>query len=233
MTTDTLSGSAKQPDVAAAELALGLLEGEERASAVRRQLSDPDFARDVERWRDHFASLFVHWPDVAPSPELEGRILRATAANDDAPQVRRWKWLTAGSSLVAAALALVLILPAGEPVPLPIAKPPPASMVVALAPTEGEPMPARYDAASHRLMIGGDMPLPAGRSAQLWAIENGGAPRPLGILQQVAPGQLVADATTRPIPAGTVLAISIEPEGGSPTGAPTGPVIATGTLTEI
>lgn len=94
-------------------------------------------------------------------------------------------------------------------------------------------MPARYDASGHRLMIGGDMPLPAGKSAQLWAIGRDGEPRPLGVLQQVAPGQLVADATATPIPAGTILAISLEPEGGSPTGKPTGPELARGTLTSI
>ena len=94
-------------------------------------------------------------------------------------------------------------------------------------------MPARYDAAGHRLMIGGDMPLPAGKSAQLWAIGSDGKPRPLGVLKQVAPGQLVADATATPIPAGTILAISLEPEGGSPTGKPTGPELARGTLTSI
>ena len=230
MTDPTLSEPTA--DVTAAELALGLLEGDDLAAALRRQLADPEFAREVERWRDHFATLFATWPEAVPSPALERRILGA--ANDHgAPGERRWKWLAGGSSLVAAALAFVLVtrpLPDSQPAPAPA---PTVTMVAALAPAEGAPMPARYDAGGHRLLIGGDMPLPPDKSAQLWAIEDGGAPRPLGVLRQVAPGQLVADATTRPIPAGTILAISIEPKGGSPTGAPTGPVIATGTLTEI
>jgi len=32
---------------------------------------------------------------------------------------------------------------------------------------------------------------------------------------------------------GTVLAVSLEPAGGSPTGAPTGPVVAAGTIGKI
>ena len=41
----------RDPDMAAAELALGVLEGEERATALRRVLSEPAFAAEVERWR--------------------------------------------------------------------------------------------------------------------------------------------------------------------------------------
>ena len=37
-------------DVAAAELALGLLEGEERGAALRRVLAEPGFAAQVEWW---------------------------------------------------------------------------------------------------------------------------------------------------------------------------------------
>ena len=59
MTTEPeISGA----DVAAAELALGVLDGEERAAALRRMLAEPDFARDVERWRDHFAVMFAGSP---------------------------------------------------------------------------------------------------------------------------------------------------------------------------
>ena len=42
----------------AAELALGLLDGDERAAALRRVLADPAFAREVEDWRNRMAGLF-------------------------------------------------------------------------------------------------------------------------------------------------------------------------------
>ena len=54
------------PDVAAAELALGLLEGDDLAAALRRQLAEPAFAREVEQWRDHFATLFAGSAERVP-----------------------------------------------------------------------------------------------------------------------------------------------------------------------
>ena len=45
--------------VTAAELALGVLDGEEKAAAMRRVLAEPEFAREVERWRTHFAEMFA------------------------------------------------------------------------------------------------------------------------------------------------------------------------------
>ena len=74
----------------------------------------------------------------------------------------------------------------------------------------------------------------ATRVPELWLIPADGKPRPLGLLQAdravtitIPPqfaGQTVSNA---------VLAVSLEPPGGSPTGLPTGPVIGTGKLTSL
>jgi len=72
----------------------------------------------------------------------------------------------------------------------------------------------------------------ATRVPELWLIPADGKPRPLGILRAdravtiTIPPALVPHATSN-----AVLAVSLEPQGGSPTGQPTGPVIATGKLT--
>src|SRR5262249_56298709 len=74
----------------------------------------------------------------------------------------------------------------------------------------------------------GTVILGPGHSFELWGIA-GAAPKPLGLLA-AAPGRpLVIDGAALPPPGG-VLAISIEPEGGSPTGLPTGPVRYKGTV---
>ncbi|HLQ20108.1 MAG TPA: anti-sigma factor, partial [Tabrizicola sp.] len=66
------------------------------------------------------------------------------------------------------------------------------------------------------------VPAVAGQVHELWVIAPGAAPVSLGLLQDRPL------TVTYPVPpAGFVLAVSIEPEGGSPTGAPTGPVILT------
>jgi len=87
-------------DMAAAELALGVLEGEERADALRRVLADPEFARDVDRWRDHFAVLFDHWPDAAAPPRVERRVMTGIAP--DRVAGRFWPAVAITASAMAA-----------------------------------------------------------------------------------------------------------------------------------
>jgi anti-sigma-K factor RskA len=92
------------------------------------------------------------------------------------------------------------------------------------------PLVATYDSANGRLSMPGPMPIPQGKSAQLWAIVGTAAPRPLGLFHE-AGTRVEADArSATPMAPGTTFAISLEPIGGSPTGAPTGPVVASATL---
>ena len=74
-----------EPDIAAAELALGVLDGEERAAALRRVLAEPGFASEVERWRGYFGALFVGVPKWSP----RGRTASAVMARLDRPVATR------------------------------------------------------------------------------------------------------------------------------------------------
>jgi anti-sigma-K factor RskA len=75
---------------------------------------------------------------------------------------------------------------------------------------------------------------PVGKSYQLWLVSNQyPAPRSLGVVQPgefSQPQQLGSFAPDAIRDA--VFAISLEPEGGSPTSTPTGPVLWTGKLIE-
>ena len=72
------------------------------------------------------------------------------------------------------------------------------------------------------------------RVPELWLIPSDGVPRSLGLLDPSADQVIVIPEALLPeARRGATLAISLEPEGGSPTGQPTGPVIAAGTLDEI
>ena len=231
--TDALH-SGSEPDVAAAELALGLLEGDERAAAIRRLLADPAFARDVERWRMHFGTLFADVPGAEPARDLGERVI----ARLDGPvraQPGFWKPVAMAASLVAAGLVGVLVVRPEPGIAPPVAVTTPAPMVAAFM-IEGHdaPIVASYDSARGRVSMPGPMPgrmaIPAGKSAQLWAIIGADAPHPLGLFHR-AGDRMEADAKSpTPMPAGTTFAISIEPLGGSPTGAPTGPVVGSATL---
>ena len=73
-----------------------------------------------------------------------------------------------------------------------------------------------------------DTAVPSDRDLQLWGIPSGGAPVSLGVLPKK--GAAVFKVAHRPQNYG-VLAISVEPSGGSPNpNGPTGPVIFTGKL---
>ena len=76
-------------------------------------------------------------------------------------------------------------------------------------------------------------PIAAGpaQSYELWLIpKEGGAPLSLAVLGQLDARLIVPAGHRARLSAGATLAVSVEPAGGSPTGAPTGPVIMTGAV---
>jgi anti-sigma-K factor RskA len=69
------------------------------------------------------------------------------------------------------------------------------------------------------------------RSHELWVIPADGTPRSIGLLPASRRMHLrLAGPTAGQLAEGATLALSVEPAGGSPTGQPTGPVIAAGKL---
>jgi anti-sigma-K factor RskA len=75
---------------------------------------------------------------------------------------------------------------------------------------------------------------PVGRQYQLWLVStNFPQPRPLGLIsrEDFTTTQLQTNYEPTAVP-GALFAVSLEPEGGSPTGFPTGPVLWSGRLIE-
>ena len=68
----------------------------------------------------------------------------------------------------------------------------------------------------------------AQNSLQLWLIPAGKAPISLGLLQSDIPTNVALRNNT--LPPDAMIAISLEPKGGSPTGQPTGPVLYSGKI---
>ena len=232
----------------AAELALGLLDGDDRAAAMRRVLTDPAFAADVERWRAHFGVLFEDWPEATPPPDGLARLEAALAparltANDNPPAAtsnRLWQGIAGLSSLIAATLAGVMVLR-----PAPVSPPPPPVvvqaaagpvLVAALAPTsKGAPIAAIYDGTRGDSRIGAAALADSAHSAELWVIPaTDKVPRSLGLLRAGDRTALaITAANQRRFAAGATLAVTLEAPGGSPDGTPKGPVVAAGSLTQI
>ena len=224
------------PDMAAAELALGVLDGAERAGALRRVLAEPDFAAAVAWWREQLAVLADEVPAVQPDAGLFAQIEQRLSPVAATPARRGWLWPgIAGLTSLAAAASIALLVTQPEPAPRVVAAPPvapPALLAAAIAPTgAGTPLSAIYDPAAGALRVTAGTLAGADRSAELWVIGGDGVPYSLGLLRRGAPTTLpVAPLDRARLAADAVLAVSIEPLGGSPGPAPTGPVVATGKL---
>ncbi len=101
-----------------------------------------------------------------------------------------------------------------------------AALTPANTPTPGFLAEAQPDG---RLVLSAltPVPVPPGRDLELWILPKGGTqPASLGVLP-AAGRQIVLPAAPAP---GTQLMVSLEPQGGSTTGAPTGPVLYAGTI---
>ena len=235
-------------DPLAGEFALGLLDGEDRAAALRRVLPEPDCAADVESWRLQFAALFDLWPERDAPPHLAARVetsvdaltLRADPGSDGVTTLRGptrspWPWLAAASSAIAACLLVFIAVEprTAPPVSQPIPTARPSSVLVAMLGDAKTPVAAVYDPATGALRVAAGPGVPDARVAQLWVIGGDGVPHPLGLLA-ARPTVLAPQGADRSrIAPGATLAISIEPLGGSPTGLPTGPVVATGVVARV
>ena len=96
--------------------------------------------------------------------------------------------------------------------------------------TSSSTTPARRDVGLS--LVSGERA--AGKDFELWMIEGKNAPVSMGIIPAGQTTHIpVTPAVQQKLAQGAVLAVSVEPTGGSPTGQPTGPVVAAGDLKGI
>jgi anti-sigma-K factor RskA len=229
----------------AGEYVLGTLHGAARRRFEKLLAQDRALQQQVQVWERRLSP----WLRAAPAEPVPPRVWQGIQRRlGHAPEkaVREtaglWKWLGLGSTALAAALAAVLVLrPAPAPqvmivkVPAPVPAPVPVSDVAVLSTDQAEPVWIVRRRGNDVLELSGlaAVDVPADRDLELWAIPEGGAPQSLGVIRRreatKAEVALGAEAQAR-LAGGKVLAISLEPAGGSPTGAPTGPVLYTGRL---
>jgi len=221
-------------DGLAGEYVLGTLPADERRAAEARLAADPAFRAAVAAWETRLQPLADAVPPVTPPAPVRDRVMAAIGEAPAGVQpaagnvvslhraLRRWRIATAAAGIAAAVLAGVVILDRAGPRP--------QTEFVAVLTAEGAnpAFVATVDVArgtmSLRQVAGAAAP--ADKSYELWAIVPDTPPRSLGLVEQASLSRALSE---KPSPDLT-FAISLERKGGSPSGAPEGPVVFKGSL---
>ena len=225
-------------DAAAGEYVLGTLNAEDHAEFVATLARDPSLQARVYAWQDRLLALSAAAAPVAPRPQLWPRIDAALgdaaaprAAPARPPEPAPWwqrlsLWQGLSGLAVAASLVLAVLL-----VQRP-AEPPAGTRYLAVLQSPDDRTTGwvvELQGRSLRLAPVADMgPVPAGRSLQFWTKPPGAAgPTSLGL---VRPGETVELPLSRLPGVGrqVLFEITLEPEGGSTIGRPTGPILYVG-----
>ncbi|ANW33778.1 anti-sigma factor [Ketogulonicigenium vulgare] len=217
-------------DILAAEFALGVLPDDQRAELARRVEIDLPFARLVAQWEERLDPLSTEFaPEHLPPAvkrAIDQRLFGARPARRGFwDSLLLWRGLAGAAT---AAFIVALALPALQPVPERLA----GSLTA-----EGTSVTylAVYDSATGEVSLAhlsGDAV--EGHAFQLWVARGDEAPTSLGVIPAAVSTRVAVDAATRALMTSAAhMAISLEPPGGSPTGLPTGPVLAVGDLLDI
>lgn len=215
-----MNDNEKRDDALAAEYALGTLRGHARLRFQKRLAQERALAERVARWEQMFSTLDSHLKPVQPPESVWKKIALNLPAQPTVQRNRPYLGWMAAAGL--AAVALVTWYTARQPALTPL-------VVLNDAQQHGQWV-VSADSQRQQLSITPLRPtaLATNNSLQLWLIPAGGTPVSLGLLSSQAPTQLTLNNMT--LAADAVVAISLEPQGGSPTGQPTGPVLFSGKI---
>lgn len=235
-------GNRELADALASQYVAGTLRGPARRRFETLMAAHPALRQAVEAWRARLMPLTGAVEPQAPPASAWAGIERrlwpdsAPAAAATPPATPWWRalsfWRAASGFATVAAIGLGVLLATPQPQAPPV--------VVVLQAAEGAPagastFVASFSADGRSLVTRPVQPvaLQVDRALELWAVPPQGAPRSLGLIsasgltvirREKLPQALLDQRNT------AALAVSVEPPGGSPTGAPTGPVVFAGKL---
>jgi anti-sigma-K factor RskA len=226
-----------------AEYVLGVLDADARAAVAAEVRASAEAASSVALWERHLMPLADEIGTVAPPPYVWARIADAlkfdasprATTRDAAPSgfwnnLRLWQWIGIGASALAAA-CLVVIVADREAAPTRVEA---GYMVATIAQDNGVAgWTATMDLEHSRMLIVPATPptVAADRATELWLIPAGQKPISVGVITPDKPNTIaLTPKLVAQLGPTALLAISLEPAGGSPTGQPTGPVVAKGAI---
>lgn len=224
-----MTGQEKE-DLSAAEYVLGLTDNPTRQQIDKRFNDDADFAAEVQRWQKAFSGIDVATRDITPSSTIWQRIeqdIKHNYTEPEATHVHRHPMFWLGWGFAAAMAGIVIFTnvirpntPHLQPIAVLSGTQPNAQLVVSL------------DKSTSIMQVSAlNVTLPQNKNLQLWMIKGGTPPQSLGLIDP-------RDRNTFQLSSGlldnqTVLAISLEPVGGSKQKGPSGPVIFQGKISAI
>ena len=226
----------------AAEYVLGVLSAEERRAVETRMAEDASFAREVAEWEERLGGMASYVIPATPPAQtwrrIEASLGEPLGGFAGGPvsiwqSLAFWRAFSVGSSVLAAACVAALVYVGMRPPPTQ----PRVPLLATLTGTQTK-MPnfvATVGTDGRSLTIVPAALLTADkRSMELWLIPQGGKPASLGLISAGQPVQLnLPPELIKQVGSGATLAVSLEPLGGSPTGQPTGEVIAHGSLDRL
>lgn len=237
MANSPIDQAMPEDEALAAEYALGLLSTEEREAFELRLRDDSALRALVAHWDETMLPLASAYEPVKPPADTFDAIERRVFAERTAQQKRgvfSSLWFWRGFSAVAAAAALIMAVTLYAPT---IGTQTEGQALIAQLQNEERALSvaAYFEPGSNTLVLtrasGSAL---SGRDFELWLIAPESAPVSLGTLPS---GERIEVALTDPLAAeldlGTSLAISDEPRGGSPTGEPTGDILAVGPVSAL
>lgn len=219
----------RQLDALIGEYTLGTLRGGARRRFERALREEPAVALRLRTLQQQYAPRYSE--RIAQTPPAAGwqRLVRElNLSQHRAPWYSRVSFLRGWALGATAALLFgvlfVTLRTATDATLTPIAqlalKGAPPSVTAALS-RDGSTLQLR----AARPIVAGPL-----QSYELWVIPQGGAPLSLAVLGHLDGALQVPEAHRGQLRKGAVLAITVEPPGGSPTGSPTGPVILSGAI---
>jgi len=229
-------------DTLAGEYVLGTVDAETATRVAAAVQGDAAWRAAVQGWERRLAPLAALARPESPPPDMLDRITaRITPYRVFVPRGARMSWLWRGwailATLAAAGLAGFILLPILVPT-----GPPPRRLMASLVSAAERASPSwlvdidpkgQLRLMPLRGLTGTRAIAPAGRVYQFWAVVPGGAlPTDLGLVPSPPTVVTIPLKTIQPTE-DMILEISIEPEGGSKIGHPTGGILYLGRLVAI
>ncbi|MGL4490558.1 MAG: anti-sigma factor [Rhizobiaceae bacterium] len=223
-------------DLLAAEYVLGVQPQSERAALAVRMRDDQAFAKLVADWEQRLAPLNDDYAPVALPPAIKAALDARLFPEQKAKSTGLWNSLAFWRTLTVGAFALTALMVA----PM-LLTPKPQTIAVApiVAPMQADTGEVRfvaiYQPGSDEIRISRiKSEKAADKDYELWLVDDGGKPQSMGVLPDQAEVRIkVKPEYIAKINAGDAFAVSVEQTGGSPSGAPQGPIIAVGASSSI